>query len=1122
MLNKTNEVRFHISGEQLNTAIKDALNETAIVMLKFLGMENINLSKITSKTNIQGSFSKFVLGCTLDSDKPFDENYVSNAFDYWSKKKSSFNRQQFEYFMRNAQHPNLTYTKVFASNSLTGLGMFLLRLHALKWITLPAIFDWPGQRGNVTEHMSAALCSPNEVLSFIRSVNPPTDDKIPDEAFGKIGHDQNRAQMFGTRGTKVILALGWSQPEDINIPDCDELHAAFADIGVKSLTGTMSSLLSTLKAKFGERAKCGDGEWMYQRRGRIAEAVMTKVLPAFFLENSKAVAETVELEDQYNLLLKSDPNMGNFSLIEKRRLAGVIRSNDAFDFSTWIALEDCYLTRNKFESRKNIENILGVFGIYLFFYLPKWFKKFESSELEYPDTPNKMLPGLFLNRLIKHAGNLPITFIEFVNERAIILNHSKQTHYRTIITTSKFLDFIEENALLLPNSDQFKNTLTRLDRPTSGRLNKTNKRALPQSLFTFYIKYLWCIKEYIDLMVERAVEGTLSSTDFDRLKGGLNVVDTFSKSTQMLGYTPVLIWGGKCIPIRYISYLPTANIFKLRDGRYVRVPCPHGINQILCALLTGLRHTHIQWLDYRTFDKFAKDDELDLTLLYVNTDKVREDGWTPYVNASVIKILRSQARWRDMVDDAAFSRLHMYNNNEESNYPAILPLFAYGTTGTPHGDEVYNNAWFDCLSDFQGLLVDIFKEHTASRAELVQLQPGNIKYNDPNRLEQLEVWYNTKQIQVELKIRTDMTAHSSRVSFVTHTLPHLSAELIGEHFTGQSPGTVIHYNNPSKEDQRASLLYQGVRLRDLALEGKAIKLIADPSKHSTHHIQADVNSTLAGSMRLNLEGTIIDYGMISLVIHDDDATGLDVLRERGLSTIAFNKTEICPFDNTCPADVVVLLKGIHRCSLCPYAVRSIDHLPAVVARKKQQVEILYELDRKFEEPTRSRYSEQDLTALERDRQRLSADIAGWEASEQILEVTRERIAAGADTRKWVVERPDIIKEELQRIETPNSGATYLLTRLAECVSYPNFQSPHVAGFFEAARRRILASAGQLDRAFSMQTPADAAAECAGLIRSIVESNKLTNEDVIRLLDTESHLEQLPKSIVLGVGYDYNT
>ena len=197
--------------------------------------------------------------------------------------------------------------------------------------------------------------------------------------------------------------------------------------------------------------------------------------------------------------------------------------------------------------------------------------------------------------------------------------------------------------------------------------------------------------------------------------------------------------------------------------------------------------------------------------------------------------------------------------------------------------------------------------------------------------------------------------------------------------------------------------------------------------------------------------------------------------------------------------------------MCAYAVRSIDHLPAVVAKIKQFAEQLVALEEQLDaDDVDRRLSELEQQELEAERQRIGDELVGWKLASEILETQRRRIESGKDSRRWVVAKPEIIQQALQRLAVPSSDAAYVLARLAESVAYPTFDSPEIRARFDLLRRQLLANVGNIRLALTSQQPTDVAAQCAGLLRTVVDANNLNYGSLLALLTTDDHLRSLAK------------
>jgi len=385
--------------------------------------------------------------------------------------------------------------------------------------------------------------------------------------------------------------------------------------------------------------------------------------------------------------------------------------------------------------------------------------------------------------------------------------------------------------------------------------------------------------------------------------------------------------------------------------------------------------------------------------------------------------------------------------------------------------------------------------------QLVRLLPSPVPYADPDQAQKLYEYGSQQKRVCQLVLKSDITPHSARVSVVTHGISVLPADLIGHHWTGQTEATVYHYVVPDEGEINAEQQRQNLMMRQRGYEqGYEAMLVASPGRKGTFIKADDVNSRLARSLQTDVEETIAAYGCVSLSLTGDTRTGLDVLKETRALGAVYNKTEICPYGNQCPPEVVVALNGFRRCGLCHFAVRSIDHVQAITAKIRQVLEGLNEVEARLEIDDAEDLTPAEWDALSKNRDMLAEDLGAWEMSAEVLEVMRQRVEAGASAKTWHIQRPEIIEQHLKRALFPTEATDYLLARLHESEAFPALESPQIRAKFDLLRRNLLANTGNIREALRMEQPTNPAAECRGLIRSIAAAHKLGIEDIRRMMD----------------------
>jgi hypothetical protein len=756
---------------------------------------------------------------------------------------------------------------------------------------------------------------------------------------------------------------------------------------------------------------------------------------------------------------------------------------------------------------------LGWWNVYLFFYLPYWFDRNPGSSLKFPSAPSLLLKSAFVSRLLQTDEERPVTFIEFMNSQAERREWSGNNYYAILLQLQGFFEFVERYSDEMPGCEGFTQPLAPHDYPKTSRPSATKKQPVPRRFFGVYLDYHEALIAHHGVVTNKVLEGEITWDGIKRLEENVGVIDTLATS-DLVGFIPVLFTKTKTLPLQFIPNVLDARPRTVRGGRTVSLPHPHALHQNLVALHTGVRHNHIQWLDRDKFDSLVDEADAEFALLFVNTDKQKKEPWTPHVNFRVIELLRAQREWCGLIEEPGFHAEHFYNDNPETKWPKFRPLFAHTGSGKPHTDQRYAEVWQAVLCGLQGLMPEL-PEFGRSRRLLWLLPPGHKPNDDELAARLLEYGAHFKMGEsCPLRVTSPITPHSARVAVVSQYITFLPTDLIGKHITGQKPGVVPYYVHLDQETLEAEQVHQAARMRAAALRG-AFEPVLSGATASTTFVHADgVNSNLARSMRSNLEEAIVAYGGMSISFSESGRRGVDVLRETTSADVAFNKTEVCPYGNNCPRDVVKALSGFRRCGLCPYAVRFIDHLPAVLAKKRQvaeKVDALEHLLAMDAKTLNAKYSPEELDTLEGERSRLCEDLSGWTLSEEVLEVMRQRIAAGQESRTWTVQKPEIIERDLRRVSVQTTASEYLLARLGESIAFPMLESPQVRARFDLLRRELLARSGNLRAAFSSSVPVDPAAECAGLLKTVVASTGMTITQLAKLLEDDAHMAALPRS-----------
>ena len=1113
MINTTlDRIVFNVTGPDLSRKVRSALALAAKTHLKLAGLEGVSLDSIGTKRFIQGTFGKFVNGRVLrDRGRQFDEEYVQRALDAYKTFTGYLSKELFDTLMVADEHGPYSYKRSYANSLKPGLGLFLIALHSEGVITLPYDFSWPwltipgGRR-----RMEIGRYVASELLGFIRNLCFH-DEWSKHPAFDAIGPEKKRREWFLAYATRLITVCGWHKPEDINTSDMLAIKATERELGGRvTIPYPYKALLDVLNSAFPGRISVNANDWAKackasSRIERDKEAIY-EALSHLFGQGSRNDVDLLEG------LADMEAHWGKFDRLEEiDQLPGLNVGLKTLS-ETWLRVERLFMSKIRRESLKGQNRALGWWNNYLFYYLPYWFDRNPGSSLRFPSTPALLKKTAFVSRLTQEEET-PITFVEFINAQASKREWKNNVLYAVLRSLQVFFFFIEAHSDDIPGCKGFVQPLDSYDYPRTSRSRGTSKIPIPRRFFGVLLNYYEALIAHHAVVLQGVVSGAIGEDDLQRLITNQNVIDTFSTS-DIVGFVPILIVQNQVIPLQVIPNVLDLHKRQVRGGRTLMLPHPHGLHQNLVALHTGLRHNHIQWLDMDSFDMYVKDGETEFSTLYVNTDKQKSEPWSAHVNFRVIEILRAQKAWHSLIENPAFDKEIFYNENPDTKWPKIRPLFAYSNSGTPHPDVRYSKVWKNVLGGLQGLMPKL--RELGYSHKLVGLLPPKFFPDTPdlkNKLIEYGATFTRIGDSCPLRVHALSTPHASRATVVMEYIPFLPADMIGKYITGQTAATVAYYTRLDSQSMEREKVHQVARLREAVING-ATEPITNSSQRSTGFVHADsVNSRLAQSLRSNIEATIREHGGVSMTYNEKRKLGVNLLRERGIANVAFNKTEVCPYDNRCPSDIVKELRGERRCSLCPYAVRFIDHLPAILAQKRQLIEAIEDIEQSIDADKKtlnSKYTAAELQEREDERANLCEDLSGWVLNEEVLEVMRQRISSGQDTRRWTVQKPEIIERDLQRIAVQTSEHEYLLARLGECIAFPTMESPQIRARFDLLRRELLARTGRVKEAFS-SVATDATLECAGMIKAIVESHNIKVSQVVEILESDAHMVSFPKN-----------
>ena len=110
--------------------------------------------------------------------------------------------------------------------------------------------------------------------------------------------------------------------------------------------------------------------------------------------------------------------------------------------------------------------------------------------------------------------------------------------------------------------------------------------------------------------------------------------------------------------------------------------------------------------------------------------------------------------------------------------------------------------------------------------------------------------------------------------------------------------------------------------------------------------------------------------------------GLDVVTKRRKIKLSFDSTHICPFDHVCPEER--MRKGYaNRHNFCDYAIRTVDHLPAIECTYRDLEDELENLEM-FMEKNKSKLTSIKCKEADARRKAISEDMVGLQLAKLVL------------------------------------------------------------------------------------------------------------------------------------------
>ncbi len=659
------------------------------------------------------------------------------------------------------------------------------------------------------------------------------------------------------------------------------------------------------------------------------------------------------------------------------------------------------------------------------------------------------------------------------------INVAPSTHKQLLYQFDCFLDFL---AIVY---DDFKKPLSRqLDFPKHGRSKGTNKKLIHEDSFAPYLSYLYGVAEWVWYI----------NHNYSKRDNFIRNISSEERTieTSKTGFTPIFRCNDKYYPIDKIPTKIAPPFIPKKHQMCQLESCtllPHYIHLSIVMAETGIRLIALRFLDEQTYDKNVNRASFDkrsylITQLYVNSDK-SHDAWEADVSETVIGILDRQSLWKNTFLYGEDEPIY-YDGHEESNFDMLRPLFAQvdpylriRPSFSVVTDQTYRRTFKYILMHFSYVYSKVSKDCVPP-----------IAIDSDKSLE--ENLLRVKELARKGEIT--ITPHSMRSQFVSEHITILPPSIIKRSTGHLEDSAVIYYAQIKPKYLNAQEAAQEEEFRDFI----APMMIDTKSKQSA----------LQQAFARNANIAMKDFGAISFTNHCSTSrrNGIQVIKQRleeidesPVSTLtivdllAFNSTHICPFNNDCPLDIKKnSIKGHPPCGGCPYAIKTVDHLPAISAKIRSLTDKAAEHDEVIND-AKKRGEDMSTYVSDVSLKTFYADeISAWATTITCLDSMANNLL---QNDKWLVGKPEFIRSRLSTLKSSNE-LTNTLLRIEESFNYNEFMTPQLKARVTLLRNRVLAQTGQFKALLGeVPTGIDLLSEFKGIIKSICDVTGISVNDL---------------------------
>ncbi|MDY4309481.1 hypothetical protein SOX05_06265 [Pseudomonas putida] len=1078
MINLSKKIELKSSSKQLYILVSKALE----LMLKVFEGTNISFWNVIFKIkNLHESRTD------LGYDEVLQEWYWYITYKHGDNHRTQTRRHEL-YFG--------TLTKSDTDRSKTVFKLIFVYLHKNRAAVLTHDFTRP--TGSIT------ALPEMQKLFYAETIIPFLDIETTSRKTSTATKTSYKSvQRLWQTGIKSLLMSDWFSAEGINTKDLQALrYAQLRNKRNEIIPLPVQQICEVLCREFPFRINSDVTRWLeYGKKLRNSIGVEHETKEAFLkqtLEKSSSPLEiTMELANyrKFGVTSFAAPSIHEYNITKH------IFQNLKF-YSTslriWSDAEEAFSLYQNPGSPRKLRFALGKINLYLFIYLPLWFSANPSTKFKYPTTPAQFTSNVHYDCDAPLSADRPLSLCELFRALDYVEHNGSQTGIRAFFT------YLTQFGSELEGCTGVTQPVRRVT--PSKKYGTVTKNVFTGVQLRHFISYHNALHSASEYFFENS---THIHAVIEKAKRESQLVET-----EDLGFVPIMVHEGKITYIRRLH--PDTFLFVMHDHAPYYNPASFIFSLFL--LECGVRGQTLQWLDAKTYDRISQRlarDSLQLTTLWLNTDKIHKIPVIIVTTMGNLWLLDDQRQWReymiDVVGISGFRNKVFYNHEPKSHWGLIQPLFpADPITGSPITDETYSNLWtLHCLN-FQMW----FKENTAEKNPIVGFLP--LKKNSTKSYFTWENWIDKidpADVMVvqgsdsnrvyqgdycPIAMRAYSTPHGARASFITDMSINLPPEAVAL-LTGQSLSTIIKYN-------------KGHHLLKDRLQGAFNNRDASWYLTSTfEHVfsMADARDIIEDSVRRDtFAKTVEKLGLNSFPTSNSprEMTGLKLIATDRSLRLGACYTHICPYNFICPESIVIKFGGQKRCSQCPFAVFSTHNLPAIEAHRQKVAEDYLSTVKVIEKYKSSRdVHTAEISRLQQEIKDSAKDVIRWMLVEEVLwaslEMQKEQGELASSKDLLIVDNHTVL-HELSRSDYKRDSVEGFLSRLDSACTHPESLSRSFEYKIDRATRLLMINDGKTLEAATMPSSFPSAVKLAGMLRSTLEFKDIDLDQFVRLINLE--------------------